>query len=660
MRTLLPYSREDDVLRSASETPGALCSAIYLMADASHAVCIAPRDYRLIEGRLGEREKRRADGAAPGLALPPEARQMSMSASSSEPTSSSISSGSLSTPSSTSPTSSTILDSSPTSDAESSSISSPPLSTPSTVFSSSSTSTGETESESLPPPESPTTSSTLVSTSSISNDESSSTSTLPTTTTTSSNDSTTTTSAKGDSPSDSDSATFFPSASSTSTTSSATEGSPSDSQPATIFSPASTTTTIDTTSILPSSASADPLSSASTVSGGSASSASLSLSVTSTSQDTPPSSFSSSSGSAVSASESSVSVVIDAPSSAPIASASEELSVPASPAPILLAPIGASTAEASSPISAAEPFFSSTTFLANIITAAPPLSGSLFTTTMTYTSGGTVYTTTSTGVIGTGTSSPHDFAHNIGGIISVALACVVAVILAVFGVFFACKRFKPRAGPRRGFALSGAAKGLRRPPGVWRSPMDGESVEDLAADADEDPETSLLQGERSGEHDMAEIRVRDLSAPSGHLFPAHDLDFTSSDGQSDAQMLPLLPPSSFSIPGLISSNDSGRLSDSTRSSLLNPPAAVSSPKIPSPGWEGWRPTSGKLLPPREASDDPGTPEGLLRPSLSALQWKSSRSLNDHVDYSRLIGARRIESGNTLDTTASSAEGGGSS
>ncbi|KAJ7119916.1 hypothetical protein C8R43DRAFT_1241704 [Mycena crocata] len=94
-------------------------------------------------------------------------------------------------------------------------------------------------------------------------------------------------------------------------------------------------------------------------------------------------------------------------------------------------------------------------------------------------------------------------------------------------------------------------------------------------------------------------------------------------------------------------------------SLLNPRVnAGSAHEIPTPtewslgadsgsaaGAAGWRRgaevSSQKQQPPTMASSElPMSPtDGLLRPSLAALQAQSSRTLGDHEDFSRPIGAR---------------------
>jgi hypothetical protein len=271
-------------------------------------------------------------------------------------------------------------------------------------------------------------------------------------------------------------------------------------------------------------------------------------------------------------------------------------------------------------------------------------------------------------VVGTGRPwpAPHNFAHNVGAIIGIALGGVVAVILIVVAVFCACERFKPRT--HREFMLRSTAKGLRRPPGPWRSPIDGESVYSLVSDGvDEhgDTDTSLLQADGG----MREVRHWGSAPP----FPFLDAADISSAGSytpdsyaqtpdpdlialHDAIWMPTPPSSlSLSIPAVLAT----ATPPTPRSSLLNPPLALSSSSTVALPYPATPRSAMQSLPmvaeplPSVAEPTPGTPtpiadhdalpspaptEGLLRPSLSALQSHSSRTLKDHVDYSRFIGA----------------------
>ncbi|KAJ6577909.1 hypothetical protein B0H19DRAFT_1062474 [Mycena capillaripes] len=375
----------------------------------------------------------------------------------------------------------------------------------------------------------------------------------------------------------------------------------------------------------------------------------------------------------------------------------------ATPAPPIQAPTGFSTFPPSTPTTSLD--FSSTSYVTHqgIATAPGSLFSSLFTTTIVFTSGGNVFTTVSTGVLGTGRPAPHDFAHNVGAIIGVAVSCVVALILIVFAVFCACQRFRPRV--HREFVLRGADKGLRHPPGVWRSPIGGDSVYSLVSDGVHDHgDTSILHAESS----TCEVHSSPRTSQShwGSAPPFLDAADISSSGSfsyapdsfahkpdlislQDAIWLPT-PPPSLSIPALLAT-DSGRSSDSStpspqpptpRSSLLNPPLVLSStvalpsPTAPQPEWPGLRrsitqslplaaetlpsvakPTTpvADSLPSAATTEEPGMAEGLLRPNLTLLQSYSSRTFDDHVDYSRLIGVQRTGSRNTFDTASFKAD-----
>ncbi|KAJ7866821.1 hypothetical protein B0H14DRAFT_2732331 [Mycena olivaceomarginata] len=215
---------------------------------------------------------------------------------------------------------------------------------------------------------------------------------------------------------------------------------------------------------------------------------------------------------------------------------------------------------------------------------------------------------------------------------AVAIGGAVALILVVLAVFCACQRFRPRA--HREFML--------RPRGAWRSPIDGDSVYSLVSESVDD----------HGDTGMREARAS--QGYWGSAPPFLDAADISSSHTPD------------SIP--------------SRSSLLNPPLAPSSstvalpsPTTPQPEWPGLRgsitqslPLAAEPLPSAAESttavadplpspattEEPHVAEGLLRPSLTVLQSHSSRTFDDHVDYSRLIGAQRAGSGNTFDTASS--------
>ncbi|KAJ7778990.1 hypothetical protein B0H16DRAFT_1500748 [Mycena metata] len=86
------------------------------------------------------------------------------------------------------------------------------------------------------------------------------------------------------------------------------------------------------------------------------------------------------------------------------------------------------------------------------------------------------------GTLGSGGGSSNSFAHNVGGIVGVAIGGVVALIIGVVLLFFLCspirRRFK-KAYP--GSRLAGAAPQMRqlRSSGAWRSPLGDDDDESL-------------------------------------------------------------------------------------------------------------------------------------------------------------------------------------
>ncbi|KAJ7743924.1 hypothetical protein DFH07DRAFT_943126 [Mycena maculata] len=297
-------------------------------------------------------------------------------------------------------------------------------------------------------------------------------------------------------------------------------------------------------------------------------------------------------------------------------------------------------------------FFVSTSTLSistHIATDIP--SASVFTSTFVRTSGGSTFTvvSTSTGVLGTGVASGSSFSHNVGGIVGVAIGGVVAVILGVALVFFACRRYKRRRGPQ-----AGAAVELATSP---RSPTEAPPT-----DAEHHPPPDAVSPDESSYHYT-------LRRPT----------------------MPPTPPSSSSVAGLLGRIRGGRTSQSSARPVRpriapgefqgaaasptsppgtpNPPSSLLNPRLnlassPPPEWVGWVPNTGQLPSPASLlnpapTTDPGTPRaGLLRPSLAVLQSQSSRTLDDHQDYSRPIGGRvdaRMESANTMENVSHDVE-----
>ncbi|KAJ7742222.1 hypothetical protein B0H16DRAFT_1563464 [Mycena metata] len=236
--------------------------------------------------------------------------------------------------------------------------------------------------------------------------------------------------------------------------------------------------------------------------------------------------------------------------------------------------------------------------------------------------------------------------------------------------------------------LRGAARGLRRPAGAWRSPVEGESVYSLVLDSAGDDhgqgDTSLLQ---------AESGMREVRPPSGFLDAAAGSSLHAQTSDPFAPETPdlislhdaiWLPSSSrLSIPALLG-RPSGTPSP-TPSSLLNPPpssstaaGALPAPTMPMP--HGLRESITQSLetlpsvahsaepatvtrPAPAPSEEPSAPQGqgagLLRPSLTAHD--SARTFDDREDYSsRLVGMpvpHRAGSGDTLNSDTASSKAG---
>ncbi|KAJ7887756.1 hypothetical protein B0H13DRAFT_891592 [Mycena leptocephala] len=205
----------------------------------------------------------------------------------------------------------------------------------------------------------------------------------------------------------------------------------------------------------------------------------------------------------------------------------------------------------------------------------------------------------------------------------------MAVLLGVTAIFCGCKRFKRR---RRADTEVELAAGVR-------SPMEGETM-----DAD------------AGPHAPAP----DIALP----------ELVHTDTLRRPTMPPT-PPSSSSATGLLGRLRGGRASTSSPGTRVAPDefreaAASSPPRSPNPPGSLLNPrvnldaqVAEQPLPPSPAAnEDPprrdpgGVPHGLLRPGLAVMQHQSSRTLEDHVDYSRPIDGHvnmRMESENTLES-----------
>ncbi|KAJ6612673.1 hypothetical protein B0H10DRAFT_284586 [Mycena sp. CBHHK59/15] len=335
-----------------------------------------------------------------------------------------------------------------------------------------------------------------------------------------------------------------------------------------------------------------------------------------------------------------------------------------------------------------------------------------------FTSGSSTFCVVSTGVLGTSTSTATPFSHNVRGIIGVAIGSVVALILGVVTVFFACGWYKQNLRRAR------AGSGLLPAPqmhgrGVWRSPLEGQGDDDSLAGRASTSAGHGGSGESSDAHALASsqgfgqagaalaagIELAGGAASSqGHSTPltgsatshGHGSLFLNSHGHAPTSSehgyvsgsshvhdcagdtprpgLPTLP-SSYACthtddrklrggrPASPQLFALGAMQDPTAPRPPHPPSSLLNP--PSPwhavqddaalAWNAWRPAAQPLASPALAlPEDPAPTEGLLRPSLAVLlpASHSTRTLRDHVDYSRPIGALRMDSVNTFATSSS--------
>ncbi|KAJ6610665.1 hypothetical protein B0H10DRAFT_2059525 [Mycena sp. CBHHK59/15] len=290
---------------------------------------------------------------------------------------------------------------------------------------------------------------------------------------------------------------------------------------------------------------------------------------------------------------------------------------------------------------------SSSPLSSNTLTTTPNYSESLPTTTPILTSSGSTSSTLSTGVLGTNAPSSNPFSRNVGGIVGVAIGGVGALILGVVSVFLLFRRSKRRRG-----AHDDAA--------AWRTHVDGDS-----------DHGSFRAGRRDTQAYTNESATRVGGSSSEH----HSMQTTypppmppSADPPQRRPEMPPTPPSSSSLQGAVGRLRGGYTSESSTlalaaadplppmpinptptppRSLLNPP----SPRPPSAPASALPPAP---PPPSPDEDEPRTPHGLLHPSLGVLHHPSERTLGDHVDYSRPIGAR-MESGYTFESASSVVE-----
>ncbi|KAJ7215930.1 hypothetical protein GGX14DRAFT_391606 [Mycena pura] len=200
----------------------------------------------------------------------------------------------------------------------------------------------------------------------------------------------------------------------------------------------------------------------------------------------------------------------------------------------------------------------------------------------------------------TGTAAPvaggaAGFAHNVGGIVGVAIGGSVALVLggALVYLVFARRR---RAGARSQTSDAHDARDAQRRPAVPPTPPSSSSFAALLHPL------GFRRASRSP-------RTTDTPASEGGVRAA---------------------PLTSHLPQTLAPSPLG-----PRSSLLNPrahPDHAAPPPLPPP-WPAATATASPTTPPARA--DP--PLGLLRPGLTTLQ--QPQSFMDHIDYSRPIGGR---------------------
>ncbi|KAJ6481494.1 hypothetical protein C8R47DRAFT_1134610 [Mycena vitilis] len=271
-------------------------------------------------------------------------------------------------------------------------------------------------------------------------------------------------------------------------------------------------------------------------------------------------------------------------------------------------------------------------------------STSVFLSTVVVTATGSTITTAvaaSSPALGTGESGGTPFSRNVGGIVGVAVGGVVALIVGAALIFFTCKGFKRDRSPEAEVEL------------------------DAAPTQDQPAATELPSAEpRSSYHYTRAARPpmttpppsnTSLSAFIGRLRGGRASTSSSMPGALESTTPLSLPMPAFTW-GAQSQRPPGTPPTGSPSfppprpptpgSLLNPRVHVpSSPPSPAPEWVGWRteppPPPSALAPAQTLPDDPPrSPTGLLRPSLAVMQFESSRTLDDHQDYSRPIGGVR--------------------
>ncbi|KAJ7628009.1 hypothetical protein DFH06DRAFT_1480724 [Mycena polygramma] len=298
-------------------------------------------------------------------------------------------------------------------------------------------------------------------------------------------------------------------------------------------------------------------------------------------------------------------------------------------------------------------------------------STSFFLSTVVVTATGSTTTITvaaSSPALGTGESGGTPFSRNVGGIVGVAVGGVIALIVGAAVLFFTCKGVKCERRPEAEVELSTA------PPA---------STQDQPA-ATEQP-SATAASPRSSYHYTRATRPPMASPPPSSSSLAALISRLRGGRASTSSSMPgaleSTTPLSLPMPAFAWGAQSQRTPGTpppgspgsppprphTPGSLLNPRVHIpSSPPSPAPEWVGWRtepPSPPPVLPPAQTQrdDPPRSPTGLLRPSLAVMQFESSRTLDDHEDYSRPIGGRvsaRMESDLTVQSLERRERGGG--
>ncbi|KAF7313966.1 hypothetical protein HMN09_00555100 [Mycena chlorophos] len=275
-------------------------------------------------------------------------------------------------------------------------------------------------------------------------------------------------------------------------------------------------------------------------------------------------------------------------------------------------------------------------------------------------------------------AADNDFAHNVGGIVGVAIGGLIAVVVGVLIMFFACawyrRRRKSRIAPPPPMREAGIPT-RRSPLGDADSLHDSENAsESLGHVSSGQMHMAFSEAGAALASGSNEPGMR--YAPGTTATPSSHGHSSNSHGHSNTSQRGLLPssesghgheerspPTSYTYhdnrSGGSSKNNSPRPPPPARSSLLNPPVPTAVDRTPPavlpPTWSssGWMSPPGPGSPAEETEErQPPATEGLLRPGL-LLPTLSSRTLGDDIDYSRPLANRPLNVRmDTSDTYAS--------